>query len=300
MPNRWVKFGRRATILLAGALALVAADSVAGIWHRTNTVARLWVVPAPSGVTTQVIVVFPGYLMPGRFLSEAFAPHLGDTDAMITVGYAERGIHIARIYQDVFAEIARLGPATIRIYGASMGGMCAKDFLDLYERRGPPYGKVVLVLDSAPSERADVRRPRLLFGLATWYRGGPMSSTVSAVASRGIDRPPGEPGADPRTIRDARRAGAWVGTPAIATQAAYIGGFRPPGPGELTAVAARVAYLRGRPSGQDPVIRVDDAIAGWRRAFPRLEVTAVTDRPESWHVPVIERPRATMASILAA
>lgn len=300
MRNRWAKLCRRATILVAGAIGLVATDSIVGVWYHTNALEHLWVKEPRSGITAQVIVVFPGYIMPGEFLSEALAPHLGDNDAMITIGYAERGLDIGRIYRDVTAEIARLRPTSIRVYGVSMGGMCAKEFLDRYERGGAPYGKVVLILDTAPSERGDVRRPRLLFGLAGWYRGGPLSSAVWAVASRGAGHPPGEAGADPQTIRDARHADAWVGTPAITTQAAYISGFRPPRPNELVAVAARVAYLRGRPPGNDPVVRVDDATAGWRRAFPGLTVRAVTDRRESWHVPVIERPRATMELILAA
>ena len=294
MRNRW------ATVLLAGAIGLITTDSVVGVWYRTNTIERLWVTAPRSGHAEQVIVVFPGYIMPGEFLGEALAPHLGDNDAMITIEYAERGIDIERIYRDVTAAITRLGPTAIRVYGASMGGMCAKEFLDRYERDGTPYGKVVLVLDTAPSERADVRRPRLLFGLSAWYRGGPVSSAIWAVASRGAGHPPSEAGADPRTLGDARQAAAWVGTPAIATQAAYIGGFPPPGPNDLVAVAARVAYLRGRPPGSDPVVRVDAAIAGWRRAFPQLNVVTFADRQESWHVPVIERPGETMRLILAA
>src|SRR5262249_37130416 len=161
-------------------------------WYHADTAAGLQVTPARSGPAAQVLVVFPGFAMPGDLLSQAFAPYLGPGDAMIVIRYAQRGIDIGEIYDAVAAEGRRLAPAALRVYGGSMGGMCARDFLDRYARDGTPLGRAVLVLDTAPSSVADVRQPRSLFGVTAWYRGGPVSSAVWAVAAEQQSRPPGE------------------------------------------------------------------------------------------------------------
>src|SRR5262249_4474143 len=163
------------------------------------------------------------------------------------------------------AEVARIGAPKLRVYGGSMGGMCAKHFLDRYHRDGARYGKVVLLIDTSPTHAGDVKRPRWLMTLGRWYRGGPLSSALWSLVA-GLE--PGrvaEPGADRRIISAFRRATARVGLPAIASQAAYIAAFSGLRGNELVPVAERVSFLHGRGHASDPVIRVGRAIAGWRR-----------------------------------
>jgi hypothetical protein len=287
-------------MLLLAASALLVTDCIEGQWYRTDTAAQLHVIKPRSGTTKEVLIVFPGYIMPGDLLSRAFAPYLPGDEAMIVVQYAQRDVDLAQIYQLVTAEVHRLHPKRLRIYGASMGGMCARDFLTRYEHQGAPFGKVVLVLDTSPSISGDIKLPRILFDLASWYRGGPLTSMIWAVISQGQDMPLTEPNADPDIVKQARHAGAWVGMPAITSQAAYIGRFSPLISGELVPVAARVVYLRGGPPGPDPLVDVGKAIAGWQRAFPALKVVSLTDRVARWHIPLIEWPGETMYAILGA
>src|ERR1035441_4252600 len=126
-----------------------------------------------------------------------------------------------------------------------MGGMVSKLFLDRYRQVGAPYGKVTLILDSAPASRQNIKRPSLLFDLSCWYRGGPISSAVWAAASEIGAKPPAEVDAPQNLVRAARRAGAWVGMPAATSQGCFIARFLPPKEGELRDVAQQVVYLQG-------------------------------------------------------
>jgi hypothetical protein len=295
MVGVWV-----AVAAVVAVIGFVLVDTLAGRhWHRRGTQARLHVTPARSGQPEQVIVAFPGYTMAGSLLSAAFAPHLGEHDAMVVVEYAERGVDIEQIYRAVMAEVAAIGAPALRVYGGSMGGMCAKHFLDRYHRDGARYGKVVFLVDTAPSRPADVKRPRWLMALGRWYLGGPVGSAIWSAVSWLEPRPVAEPYADPQIISAFRRATARVGLPAIASQAAYIAGFVGLGGNELVPVAERVAFLHGYGHAGDPVIRVGRAITGWRHAFPDLRVISIDARQGRWHLPLIERPRETVRAILA-
>src|SRR6266536_1667132 len=260
MVGVWV-----AVAAVVAVIGFVLVDTFAGRhWHRRGTQARLHVTPARSGKPEQVIVAFPGYTMAGSLLSAAFAPHLGEHDAMVVVEYAERGVDIEQIYRAVMAEVAAIGAPALRVYGGSMGGMCAKHFLDRYHRDGARYGKVVFLVDTAPSGPADVKRPRWLMALGRWYHGGPVGSAIWSAVSYLEPRPVAEPHG-----------------------------------GELVPVAERVSFLHGHGHANDPVIRVGRAIKGWRQAFPDLKVTTINARKGRWHLPLIERPRETVRAILA-
>jgi pimeloyl-ACP methyl ester carboxylesterase len=217
---------------------------------------------------------------------------------MVVVIYAERGVNVAQISDEVMAALRVLKPTELRIYGASMGGMLSKLFLDRYRQAGSPYGKVTLILDSAPAGRNDIKRPSLLLDVSCWYRGGPLSSAVWAAFSRFSPKPPLEDDA-PMDIRAARRVGMWVGTPAATSQACFIAGFAPPAPGELLDVVQQGVFLQGNSPDDDPLVRISEAIAGWRIAFPNLKVVTVQDRDGRWHLPILERPRETVRAIIA-
>jgi hypothetical protein len=284
--------------VLAGLPALLVMDALMGLAYRTNTGADVKIIVPRSGTTHRAIVVFPGYIMPGGTLGKAFAPYVGDDDAMVVVNYAERGVNVSQIYDKVMAALNTLRPVELRVYGASMGGMLSKLFLDRYRQAGAPYGKVTLILDSAPAGRNNVKRPSFLLDASCWYRGGPLSSAVWAAVSEFGTKPPTEDDA-PQDIRAARHAGAWVGMPAATSQACFIAKFGPLKKDELLDVAQQVVYLQGYSPDDDPLVRISDAIAGWRVAFPNLMVITVQGRNGRWHLPLVEYPRETVRAMIA-
>jgi hypothetical protein len=281
-------------------LFLLAADTVAGFGYRTGTQSSL-IVTARAPAPARAIVAFPGYAMPGRALSDAFTAALPNEFALIVVQYAQRGIDSDQIYQAIMGELRRIQPSELEIYGASMGGLCARDFLHRYQVDGAAFGRAILVLDTAPSGSARTKRPPPLYWIASWYRGGPLSSAVWAWFSALASGPPAEPGADPSAIAAARHDAAWIGVPALTSQATYLASAEPLGQAELAAVVKRATYLVGEGNvADDPVVAVDDSITDWRRALPGLTITTVKGRKARWHLPIIEWPRATLAAVLAA
>jgi pimeloyl-ACP methyl ester carboxylesterase len=287
------------SLVLAGLPLLLAVDALMGLAYRTNISADVKIIVPRSGTTHRAIVVFPGYVMPGGTLGSAFAPHVADDDAMVVVNYAERGVNVSQIYDKVMAALHTLRPVELRVYGASMGGMLSKRFLDRYRQAGTPYGKVTLILDSAPAGRNNIKRPSFLLDVSCWYRGGPLSSAVWAAVSEFGTMPPTEDDARQDIVRVARLAGAWVGMPALTSQACFIAKFAPLKDGELLDVAQQVVYLQGYSPDDDPLVRISDAIAGWRVAFPNLMVITVQGRNGRWHLPLVEYPRETVRAMIA-
>src|SRR5439155_3308118 len=114
-----------------------------GLFYRTDDQSKVVIVGARSGRTELAIVVFPGYIMPGDTLSRAFAPFLPVDDALIVVQYAERGVDPEKISAYVMAALRSVKPRSVLVYGASMGGMVGKLFLDNYRAVGAPYGTVI-------------------------------------------------------------------------------------------------------------------------------------------------------------
>ena len=286
-------------LILIGLPVLLALDLLLGLAYRTNTTASVTTILPRSGTTRRAIVVFPGYVMSGGPLSRAFAPYVADDDALVVLNYAERGVNEQQIYATITAALDNLRPVQLRVYGASMGGMVANTFLERYYQAGARYGTVMLVLDSAPASRGNVKRPPFLLDLSCWYRGGPLSSAAWAAFSELTAKPPIDTAALPDAVRDAHRAGAWVGMPAATSQACFIARFRPLRPGELQAVAQHVIYLQGSSPDDDPVIRISDAIAAWRVAFPGFSVVTVPGRLGRWHLPLVENPRETARAMIA-
>ena len=285
--------GRGSRWVVGVIVGLAALDLATGTVYRTSTAASVHVTPARTGTTGRALVAFPGFAMPGDLLSEAFAPYLPVDDAMIVVGYAERGVDVAAISAAVEAELVRLAPREVVVYGASMGGMVAREFLRRHE------GPVVLVLDASPSASDRTTRPAAVFSFARAYPGGALSTVAVALAVRFARRPSPEPEADPGLIRRARSAGGWVGTPALTSQATFIRDFEPLHDGELAPKVRRAAYLRGHGPGRDPSVDVEASITDWRRAVPSLTVVTLPGREAGWHIPLIERPHETMSAILS-
>jgi len=271
-----------------------------GLAYRTNTSADVKIIFPRSGTVHRVIVVFPGYIMPGDILGKAFAPYVADDDALVVVNYAERGVNVSQIFEKVMAALRILKPVELRVYGASMGGMVSKLFLDRYREAGMPYGRVTLILDSAPASRDNIKRPSFLLDLSCWYRGGPLSSAIWAMLGELGTKTPAEGDANQDFINDARRAGAWVGMPAATSQACFIASFGPLKEDELLDVAQKVVYLQGYSSDDDPLVLISYAIAGWRVAFHNLRVVTMQGRYGRWHLPLVEYPRETVRAMIAA
>jgi hypothetical protein len=282
-----------------GVLSLILADVVSGLFYRTGDQSEVLTVGSRSGRTDLSIVVFPGYIMPGDTLSRAFAPYLPADDALIVVRYAERGVDARRISANVMAALRSVKPRKVLVYGASMGGMVGKLFLDNYRAAGAPYGQVVFVLDTAPAAKSDVRRPSALFEVSCWYRGGFLSSVGWALIASLQREPPIESEASPTLVQTAHRAGAWAGTPALSSQACFISRFPSLKPGDLTGIVSHFTYLQGNDPADDPLVRVAQATTTWRTANPSLDVVTIRERPGKYHLPLVEYPRATMTAILA-
>jgi hypothetical protein len=64
-------------------------------------------------------------------------------------------------------------------------------------------------------------------------------------------------------------------------------------------VARQVVFLQGSSPDDDPLIRISDAISGWRAAFPNLVVITVQGRNARWHLPLVEYPRETVRAMIA-
>ena len=295
--SRWRARVRAVVLLL---IALIGVDAVSGIFYRTSTQSSVGVFRHGTAAVTRVIVVLPGHLMSGRGVGEAFQPYLADGDAVIAADYSERGVDLDDVRRRVLTALAVWHPTRLVVYGPSMGGVAAAGFLRGYAAAGGPYGKVTLVLDTAPSSDSDVKRPAALLWAGCYLHGGLFSSLAMAVGSSFSSHPQPEPGSDSAVIARANDAGAWRGTAAATTQACFVYRSVAPAAREFDAVVQSATYLHGTPAGDDPIIDVPAAVANWRVAFPSLHEVVLPGRQGSWHVSPIERPRETLAAILAA
>ncbi|UMP01616.1 alpha/beta fold hydrolase [Amycolatopsis sp. EV170708-02-1] len=275
-------------------------DSLAGTLVDVGNKQKISTTQAAVRPARQALVVFPGYIMPGDVLSAAFSRHLGLDTTMLVAQYADRGLDMDDFYAQIMVELEKLKPERIRLYGASLGGMCAREFLKRYEQSGMRFGKVSLILDTAPGNVRNIKRSPVLFWFASWYRGGPISGAIWAFLSRFNDLGVvAEPDADKSLIEEGRRRSAWAGIPALATQANFIDSFPALRPLELVGVVDRMTYIHSNNPEEDPLVRVEESIAEWNRAFPALIRVKMDDRSGGWHIPLIERPGEVMRAILA-
>ena len=139
-----------------------------------------------------------------------------------------------------------------------------------------------------------------MFSLSSWYRGGPLSSVGAAFVSQFGSRPLAEPGADQAAIDEGNRRNAWVGTPALTTQAAYIAGFDPAEIPRIRGVVLRTVYLEATSAQDDPLVHVNEAIRDWKAGLPNLTVATIATREGAWHIPWTYRPQETLNAVNAA
>jgi hypothetical protein len=303
-PSRWRSRIRGLALALLALvlvdLALVLVDAASGLFYRTGTASSVALFRHGPEAVKRAVVVLPGFLGSGREMGAAFRPYLGDGDAVIAADYGERGVDLDDVERRVRAQLALLRPAQMILYGPSLGGVAAAGFLQRYAAAGAPFGKVSLVLDTAPASEADVMRPSVLLWAGCYLHGGMLSSVATAAVAAFVDRPAPEPGSDPEVIAAAHRAGAWRGTAAATTQACFIHRSVPPVAGAFDTTVLAAAYLHGVPETDDPTVDVPEAIGHWRVALPGLRLVALPARQGMWHVTPVERPRETLTAILAA
>jgi hypothetical protein len=280
---------------------VLAVDSLAGLAYHTSTDASIIVTLPRTGIVDEALVVFPGYASVGQAVSDAFRPFLNDNQAMIVIGYAQRGIDDQAIYRQVMDELTTLAPRRLRVLAGSMGGAVATRFLTRYSRSPDlqRYGRAVLVLDTAPSGPDTTQVPDWIFWMSSWYRGGPISSAGWALLSGFVSQPVPEPGANQEIIDEGNDGNAWLGLPAFTTQADYLGSFRAAEIPAVRSAVLRATYLRANPAQNDPLIRVDEAIGAWRTGLADLTVTTIATRHGDWHLPWTYRPRETLAAVNA-
>jgi hypothetical protein len=284
--------------ILCAVVALLSLDSMIGTWGAGAARPELFLTRPESVTPLRLLVVFPGYRMPGATLSKAFGAHLGPGDAMIVVGHSAHGVDAELTFRDVMHAIGAIDPpaGSLRFYGGSMGGMSAVDFLRRYDHAGAVYGRVTLFLDTAPSSPAAVRDPLWLTPTVSWYRGGPAVNALVRMVPGTVSPAELEPNADRDLVAEAARAGRRQPLAGVMGQAAYMAAFSPPQASELTCVE-KAYYLHGREPGQDPLIDIDRAMAQWREIFPHLTEVVLENRAGSWHLPLVERPQETMAAL---
>lgn len=303
----------RLALLVATSLALLADGLLGKRWPEL-VATRLHVVgpgraegatPPRSSAGPAVAVVAPGYGMSAEVLARAFGPHLQAGQVLIVVDYGNRQVDPSSAAALVDAELAWLRPATVRFYGASMGGLVAAELADMYAAAGSAFGPAVLVLDCAVSGPDTARSPALAFALARHWRGGPLSSAVArVVASIGTSvtaQPPAEEGADAGLIDAARKAERGLSMAIRMGQADFIGSHAVGSAARSTTGghAGRTTYLSGAHAERDPSVDVPAARLAWARAYPGMVEREVAGRDGAWHIPLIERPRESLAALWA-
>lgn len=298
MTRRLRRFVRLPGCLL---LVLLLVDGLIGAYlYRTGSDAEVTITPAREGRVQRAVVILPGFVMKGSLVAAAFAPYLGPDDALVALDYADRGVDPDQIYRKISDALHRLRPATVVIYGASMGGLVGMEVLRRYQQDGAPFGKAALVLDTAPAAAADVKRPRWLFELADWYRGGPLATALWAGALGLMPDVPEEAGGNDDLVVEARRAGAWAGTAAMATQGAFIAGHSVEvGDAGWKGIVDRAFYLRGEQNeAADPLVDVKSSIDRWKAVLPGLIDVPVRGRDGRWHIPLVERPAESAGALM--
>lgn len=203
---RYLLFTTAAVLLL-----VVGIDYFSSFFYETRTEAHITIVRVDNGSVSRAIVTLPEYLMSGSIVTEAFKPYLLPDNALVAVDYAERGIDLIAIYSKVQAALDSLHPQTVIFYGASMGGSIVTRLAAISARSGMLFGKITLILDTAPLRAADVKRPCWLFSLSCLYRGGIVSSVVLALSTILSQFPPASPNASLKLVREAhKKLSGWV------------------------------------------------------------------------------------------
>jgi pimeloyl-ACP methyl ester carboxylesterase len=118
-------------------------------------------------------VLFPGYKTSweeGLWILNSLRPALSRRAQMAVMGYSNRGLDINNVVATMNRYVDNFRLEKLYFYGHSFGGMVAVEVAARLQDRGIPVELVLL--DSSPSSRFDVRDQRMFDGVVLLYEAG--------------------------------------------------------------------------------------------------------------------------------
>ncbi|WP_422391116.1 alpha/beta fold hydrolase [Arthrobacter sp. N1] len=118
-------------------------------------------------------VLFPGYKTSweeGLWILNSLRPALARRAQMAVMGYSNRGLDINNVVATMNRYVDNFRLEKLYFYGHSFGGMVAVEVAARLRDRGIPVELVLL--DSSPSSRFDVRDQRMFDGVVLLYEAG--------------------------------------------------------------------------------------------------------------------------------
>ncbi|MPY11523.1 thioesterase domain-containing protein [Arthrobacter bussei] len=118
-------------------------------------------------------VLFPGYKTSweeGLWILNSIRPALSRRAQMAVMGYSNRGLDINNVVATMNRYVDNFRLEKLYFYGHSFGGMVAVEVAARLQDRGIPVELVLL--DSSPSSRFDVRDQRMFDGVVLLYEAG--------------------------------------------------------------------------------------------------------------------------------
>lgn len=219
-------------------------------------------------------MLFPGYKTSweeGLWILNSLRPALSRRGRMAMVGYSNRGLDINNIVAAMNRYVRNFQLEKLYFYGHSFGGMVAVEVAARLAERGIPVE--VILLDSSPHSRDDVRDQRMFEGVVFLYEAG---YRVPIVVRGGYELGERIVHKNERTWRQILNQTLEQLSPLapssvlIQSQASYIYRFNI---GRFSGALGetRMAFV-GNPN--DAVVDYELARAGWASAFPDNLVSA--------------------------
>ncbi|WP_394251132.1 alpha/beta fold hydrolase [Arthrobacter pityocampae] len=118
-------------------------------------------------------VLFPGYKTSweeGLWILNSLRPALSRRGQMAVMGYSNRGLDINNVVATMNRYVDNFRLERLYFYGHSFGGMVAVEVAARLRDRGIPVE--LILLDSSPSSRYDVRDQRMFDGVVRLYEAG--------------------------------------------------------------------------------------------------------------------------------
>ncbi|WP_104180521.1 thioesterase domain-containing protein [Arthrobacter sp. B0490] len=118
-------------------------------------------------------VLFPGYKTSweeGLWILNSLRPVLSRRAQLAVMGYSNRGLDINNIVATLNRYVENFRLEKLYFYGHSFGGMVAVEVAARLRDRGIPVE--LILLDSSPSSRYDVRDQRMFDGVVLLYEAG--------------------------------------------------------------------------------------------------------------------------------
>ena len=118
-------------------------------------------------------ILFPGYKTSweeGLWIFGSLQPVLSRRAQSAVMGYSNRGLDIDNVVATMYRYVENFRLRRLYFYGHSFGGMVAVEVAARLRTRGIPVE--LILLDSSPSSRFDVRDKRMFEGVVRLYEAG--------------------------------------------------------------------------------------------------------------------------------